>query len=160
MGEKRKIQGYPEFEIEIGDKVRVWKGHKLLQATYASNKVSYRLNHKTCFCEELILNTFPGISKKDYIYAMYNGVSNKPCSQKRKIKIGNGIVLYQLWGPTSFMLSGSKYYGKMIKQMYRTPIIETEGLRFKKETYFTTDEHIELVAFKVGEKLKEFGEKM
>ena len=160
MGEKRKIQGHPEFEMEIGDKVRVWKGDKLLQATYANNKVSYQLNHKKCLCEGLIKSTFPGISKKDYIYALYNGVPNKPCSQKRKIKIMTGLCLYQLWRPSSYMLSGSKYYGKMIKQMYRTPIIETEGLRFKKETYFTTDEHIELVAFKVGEKLKEFGEKM
>lgn len=162
MGEKRKIQGHPEFEIEIGEKVRVWKGDKLLQATYANNKVSYQLNHKKILCEDLILNTFPGIRKKDYIYALYNGVPNKPCSQKRKIKIMTGLYLYQLWGPSSYMLSsGSKYYGKMIKQMYRTtPIIETEGLRFKKETYFATDEHIELVAFKVGEKLKEFDEKM
>ena len=107
--------------------------------------------------DKVIEKTFPGIAPGDYIYQLYQGLSNTRCGSVRRVDISQSVYLEQLFGPTCYCLTipFEMNIKKEIRNMFPGPYIEVEKGDIdakRRELYFTSSEHMLVVE----EKLKDF----
>ena len=110
--------------------------------------------------DRVIEKTFPGIAPGDYIYQLYQGLSNTRCGSVRRVDISPSVYLEQLYGPTCYCLTTPREpdIKKEIKRMYPGPLIDVEKGdcdALRRELYFTSNEHMLVVKEKIADFLNQ-----
>lgn len=158
----RKESKYPGYYVNITDD-DAWlehKGKRLKKCVYY-NKVYWKVFtpdgiQRSFPAEDIIQDTFPGIERKRYIYALYRGMTSKYNGRTKTVTVVPGVKLtliysYMLETPLELDIS------QEMKTMFPgRQIVVEEGneVRRWREIYFHSDEHMVVVQQKIADFLE------